>query len=251
MRPPAASYMPTTDLVIIVGSYGSGKTEIAVNLAVHLAKRGRRVQIADLDIVNPYFRSREARATMERVGVRVVGPTGEAQFAELPIILPEIKGMLAPIDGVVSIFDVGGEDVGARVLSSFVEALGQAPYTLLQVLNTSRPLNETAERCVQAKAAIEKSSRLAVTGFISNTHLIEHTTAEVITDGHRLSCQVSALTETPIAFLSAMGPLADEPTVRGLDVPIVRLERIMLPPWLVHRRGQAGDRHHNPTNDKS
>ena len=96
-------------VVMVVGNYGSGKTEAAVNLALHLAKAGRRVQIADLDIVNPYFRSREARRLMEQHGIRVVVPPGDQAFADLPIILPEIRGMLNPPEGVLTLFDVGGE----------------------------------------------------------------------------------------------------------------------------------------------
>ena len=105
-------------LVIVVGSYGSGKTEVCVNLAIDLARRGRKVQIADLDIVNPYFRCREARRLMERHDIRVVVPPGAQAFADLPIVLPEIRGMLRPPDGMLTIFDVGGDDVGAKVLAS-------------------------------------------------------------------------------------------------------------------------------------
>jgi hypothetical protein len=139
------AWIPSERLVIIVGNYGSGKTEVSVNLAVGLARSGRRVQIADLDIVNPYFRSREARVTMEACGIRVVIPPGAQAYADLPIVVPQIKAMLEPQGDDFSIFDVGGDDVGAKMLSSFVEALGARPYALLQVINARRPFTGTVE----------------------------------------------------------------------------------------------------------
>ena len=90
----AVSWKPSERLVMIVGNYGSGKTEIAVNLALRLAAVGKKVVIADLDIVNPYFRSREAGALMEAAGIEVVIPPGEQQYADLPIVVPRIKAML-------------------------------------------------------------------------------------------------------------------------------------------------------------
>ncbi|UCF67048.1 MAG: cobalamin biosynthesis protein CbiA, partial [Acidobacteriota bacterium] len=102
--------------MMIVGGFGSGKTEVAVNLAINLARRGRTVQVADLDLVNPYFRCREARALMEHHAIRVVVPPGAQAYADLPILLPEIKGMLHPPEDTLSLFDVGGDDVGATVL---------------------------------------------------------------------------------------------------------------------------------------
>ena len=84
------------DGIILVGDYGSGKTEVAVNLALALAREpdGRRVAIADLDLVNPYFRCREASEPLERAGIQVVMPRGGHQFADLPILLPGVKGLL-------------------------------------------------------------------------------------------------------------------------------------------------------------
>lgn len=123
-------------LIMIVGNYGSGKTEVAVNVALFLARCGYKVQIADLDIVNLYFRCREARELMESSGIRVVVPPGTQASADLPIVLPEIKGMLRPKGDQISIFDVGGDPVGARILSSYNEILREEPYALWQVINS-------------------------------------------------------------------------------------------------------------------
>jgi hypothetical protein len=217
---------------MIVGNYGSGKTEVAVNLAIGLADAGNQVQIADLDIVNPYFRSREARAVMERHGIRVVIPPGEQIYADLPIVVPEIKGMLRPAKGVYSIFDIGGDDVGARMLSSFREAIGDAPYALLQVINSRRPFTDSVEGCLKMQSAIEEAARLQVTGYIVNSHLIEETTVDVVLEGCDLAGAVSAKSGVPVAFVAVMGDMAERPEIIELSLPILRLERLMLPPWL-------------------
>jgi hypothetical protein len=230
--PARVPYIPSQRLVIIVGNYGSGKTEVAVNLAITRARAGQRVQIADLDIVNPYFRSREARVPMEAEGIRVVMPQGEQQFADLPIVVPEIQGMLHPSGDDLSIFDVGGDDVGARMLSSFREALGDLPCSLLQVINSRRPFTDTAAGCLKMMAAIETASRLRVTGLIVNSHLLEETTPGIVLEGYRMGLEVGRLSGVPVECVTAMGDLADAPALAEVAVPILRLERNMLPPWL-------------------
>ncbi len=227
-----------SNLIMIVGNYGSGKTEVAVNLAVYLQAAGLRVSIADLDIVNPYFRCREALETMAGHGIRVVLPPGSQQYADLPIVVPEIKGMLRPKEGDISLFDVGGDDVGARLLSSLRPALGDAPYSLLQVLNSKRPFTESVEGCVKMKGSIETASRMSVTGYISNAHLIEDTDVDVILEGAALAEEVSRVTQIPIEMVTAMEALADDPRVVALNARIIKLKRIMLPPWL---RGEQKD----------
>lgn len=217
---------------MIVGNYGSGKTEVSVNLAIDLARAGKKVVIADLDIVNPYFRSREAGALMESHGIDVVIPPGDHQFADLPIIVPRIKAMLEPGDDDYSIFDVGGDDVGAKMLSSFNEALAANPYTLLQVINSRRPFTDSVEGCIKMGRMIEESSRLRVGGYIVNSHLIDQTTPEVVLEGYELARKVSEQTGRPVELITAMGDLASDPRISKLDVPVMRLERSMLPPWL-------------------
>lgn len=232
-RSQPSEYAPSEQLVIIVGNYGSGKTEVAVNLAIRLADAGSRVHIADLDIVNPYFRSREARATMERHGIRVVIPPGEQVYADLPIVVPAIKGMLAPEPGVYSMFDVGGDEVGARMLSSLREPLGDLPYALLQVINSRRPFTDSVEGCLKMQRSIEEASRLRVSGYIVNSHLIDQTTPAVVLEGYDLALALSQRTGVRVEFVAAMGDLAQDPDIAGLNVPILPLTRLMLPPWLL------------------
>lgn len=219
-------------LHMIVGNYGSGKTEVAVNLALALARAGRRVSIADLDVVNPYFRCREARVLMEEAGVRVVVPSGAQSFSELPIVLPEIRALLRPAPDEVSLFDVGGDPVGAKLLSSLVEPLGDTPYQLWQVINSRRPFTDTVEGCLRMRDGIEEASRLKVTGFIANSHLVTETTLEVIQEGIRMGREVSRRSGLPLVFYTAMQEFADSPQLAGEEVPLFVMRRIMLPPWI-------------------
>lgn len=219
-------------LVAIAGNYGSGKTELSVNLALHLAAAGRRVQIADLDIVNPYFRCREARAPMERRGIRVVVPPGAQAFADLPIVLPEIRGMLRPPRGTVSIFDVGGDDVGARALASLRPGLAEGAYEFWQVINARRPFTDSVAGCVAMRRSIEAASRWNVTGLVVNTHLIDDTTVDVVMDGWRLAAAVRSETGLPIRLVAVMDLLANVLDSDAIDAPILHMRRHMLPPWI-------------------
>jgi hypothetical protein len=209
-------FSPKDRLIMVVGNYGSGKTEIAVNLAIALSKQGLSVSIADLDIVNPYFRCREAEELMSQHGIRVVVPPPSQTWADLPIVVPQIKGMLDPQGDQVSIFDVGGDDVGAKLLSSFVEPLGDNPYALWQVINARRPFTDTVEGCIDMQNAIQESSRLKVSGLVVNTHLMEETTPEVVVEGYRLARQVQEQTSIPVEFVAVMEEFADDPALEQL-----------------------------------
>ncbi len=223
---------PGERLVMIAGNFGSGKTEVSVNFALHLAAAGHRVQIADLDLVNPYFRCREAADLMTRHAIRVVVPPGAQVWADLPIILPEIRGMLHPPDDTLTLFDVGGDDVGARALAAFRPAMGDAPYELWQVVNSKRPFTSTVDGCLTMRRALESASRFSVTGLVANSHLIDETTPEVVVEGWRLACEVSRETGLPVRAVAVMADLAGAEALDEIDAPILWLERYMLPPWL-------------------
>ncbi|MDZ7579414.1 MAG: hypothetical protein U5R30_01985 [Deltaproteobacteria bacterium] len=128
-------------VVAIVGNYGSGKTEIAINLAVDRKRSGVDVRIVDLDLVNLYFRSREARKVLTRIGIEVILPPEEYLHADLPILSPLVAGAIRR-PGQLTLIDAGGDPVGARVLSTLADAFKGLSYQMLQVINPLRP--ETA-----------------------------------------------------------------------------------------------------------
>ncbi|MHC5209571.1 MAG: cobalamin biosynthesis protein CbiA [Planctomycetota bacterium] len=230
-------------VLMIVGTYGSGKTEVSVNLALQLAAGGETVQIADLDLVNPYFRCREAREAMEAAGIRVIVPPGAQQWADLPIVLPEIQGLMRPPEGTLSMFDVGGDDVGARALASFRPILTDGRYELWQVINSRRPFSDSVSACKTMRASIEAASRLAVTGLLVNSHLGDETTPEVVLEGWRLGREVSDAFELPLRCVAVMDEVADADALAAIDVPLLRLQRHLLPPWLVARDEPAPTLH--------
>jgi hypothetical protein len=224
-----SKYLPTHRLNIIVGNYGSGKTEVSVNLALALAER-HPVQIVDLDIVNPYFRCREAREEMEAAGIRVIYPKGEFHAADLPILLPEVKGTLSSGEGYV-IFDVGGDDVGARILSSLADVLADREYAMLQVINTRRPFTGEVEGCLRIKKEIEAASRLRITGIIANTHLMDETEAATVLDGIETAREVAERGGLTLEFATVDPGLHDRVAAERPGCPLLPVERRMLPPW--------------------
>lgn len=221
-------------VIVVVGGYGSGKSEVSVNLARFLVTgqdTGRLpISIVDLDIVNPYFRSREAAAELEKLGIETINPRGDQRHADLPIILPEIKSRIKGSEGFV-VLDVGGDDVGARVLSSLADAFEAKTYEMLLVLNANRPFTSNLEGCLKTIAQIETSSRLKFTGLISNTHLMDDTTPQTILDGLKLARRVSDKTKLPITFVSAPAEILEQLDVKDVDVPVLVLNRSLLKPW--------------------
>ena len=222
-------YVPEQRVVLIVGNYGSGKTEVAVNLAIRLRER-QAISIADLDIVNPYFRCREARGEMESLGIRVINPEGDYQAADLPIILPEIRGLVRDGEETL-ILDVGGDDVGARVLGSLADVFADQPYAMLQVLNAKRPFTETVAGCLKIRSEIEAASRLRITGLVSNTHLLEDTDTATVLEGLRLAQEVGKAAELPVSFVTVNESLRGEFDAQEPGCPVLWVKRRMLPPW--------------------
>ncbi|MBN2384741.1 cobalamin biosynthesis protein CbiA [bacterium] len=220
-------------VIIIVGHFGSGKTEVAVNFVRFLAEQGRTdLKLVDLDVVNPYFRSREARQALEALGIEVIAPVNEDFYNESPIISPQIKTELIARQSTV-ILDVGGDDLGARVLSSLNDAFIEGEYELWVVLNKNRPFTSDPAGCLKMIKEIEAASRLKVTGLISNTHLINETTLDIIREGFYLVKKVTEETGIPVKFVTADYSLQAQIQVHDFPVPVLFLERLMLKPWEV------------------
>ncbi|MBW1822913.1 MAG: cobalamin biosynthesis protein CbiA, partial [Deltaproteobacteria bacterium] len=124
-------------IVVIVGNYGSGKTEVSINLAVNKKRAGVDVSIADLDLVNPYFRTREARSQLSMLGIDMALPPNEYLQADLPILSPVVAGLIRnPVE--LTIIDAGGDDAGATVLAALADAFKGKSFQMLQVVNPMR-----------------------------------------------------------------------------------------------------------------
>ncbi|MFB3852451.1 MAG: cobalamin biosynthesis protein CbiA [Vicinamibacterales bacterium] len=224
-------------VTILVGHFGSGKTEIAINLALALREAGRAVSLVDLDVVKPYFRSRYAAAVLTERGVNLVVPRGEYFQADLPVVSPEVRGAVGRSASGAEhvIIDAGGAETGVRVLGSIPGLDDPAVADTLFVVNSRRPFAETAEAVLRMMSDIERATGLRVTGIVSNSHLLEETTLEVVREGIVMAAEVSVHSGAPIRFhavMSALAPaLANLTSADGCGpVPLLCIDRHIMPP---------------------
>lgn len=212
-------------LYIVTGHYGSGKTEFAVNFALALAAAGRPIALADLDIVNPYFCSRERQAELERAGIRVI--LSNAGSADLPAVNPAVLSLFEP--GVTGVMDVGGDAAGARVLARFADKIRGLDYEMLCVLNFKRPETATAGQALAYLREIEESAKLSVTGLVNNTHLAGETTEQDILFGIRLAEELSRESGIPLRYHSVMQRLTSK--IRVTSGELFPMDMYMKKPW--------------------
>lgn len=176
---------------VIVGHYGSGKTEFSVNYAVKLAEHGNKTALADLDIANPYFRSRERRQLLESKGIRVYSNTfGYDISADLPAIAASIRAPLED-EACQTVIDSGGDGSGARVLVQFDKYFTDNNCDFLCVINANRPETSTADGALEHISRIEAETNFKITGLVNNTHLLRETTADDVLKGCLLCSELS------------------------------------------------------------
>lgn len=216
---------------IFIGYYGSGKTELAINYATELAGKGQPVALADLDIVNLYFRSRETREVLAAKGVEVIASTGNLAQADLPALSPAILGALQR-EGIKVVFDVGGDDAGATALGRFVRYIPEGSYNLFFVVNTFRPFTRSKAEIIKALREIEAASRLKVTHLVSNSNLGGETDRECITAGLKLVKEVAGELGMPVAFAGVPENLVNQVEAELGDVRVMPLQLYMVPHWL-------------------
>ena len=218
-------------IVIIVGAYGSGKTEIAINLSLAMNRRGTEVRLADLDLVNPYFRTREARHVLRSQGIDVVLPPDRYMNADLPILTPKVSGMLRKPAG-LTLLDVGGDDVGATVLAALADVLeGKAPE-VLQVINPNRPHTDTVDGCLKMRREIEKSAKIPITGIVGNANLMEETQKQDILDGYDFASRVAQAADVPLRFITVPAALLTRIDKRSIQCPMLAVRRQLVTPWM-------------------
>ena len=218
-------------LVVIVGNYGSGKTEISINLAVNRKRAGLNVGIADLDLVNPYFRTREARITLTDLGIKVILPPEQYLHADLPVLSPTIAGVIRD-SGDLLILDVGGDDAGATVLSALADAFSGKQVRMLQVVNPLRPQTSTVSDCVTMRNEIEKAAQLTITGLIGNANLIDETREEDIYSGYEFVQTVSQESGLALEFITVSQELLPKIDLKRFACAVLPIARQLVPPWL-------------------
>lgn len=222
------TWLTDSPLTILVGHAGSGKTECSVNLALALANAGYPTALADLDSINPYFRSMERKALLDDRGIRLVSISQFHAAADIPSVPAEINTLLQD-EGLYSVLDLGGGPGGARVLSRFRLKLRQRPHRVCFVLNANRPSTNSLSGALDALREIEAALGLPVTHIIHNTHLCGETTEDDIRFGAQLAQALSAKTSLPILCHAVHHSLVSQ--VSDLSEPVFPIHIRMQKPW--------------------
>lgn len=164
-------------VLVLVGGYGAGKTQLAISLAIKWARKEKPVALVDLDLINPYFRLREIAEILEHEKVEVIRPEGDLAFAENPSLTPQIDGALHDTTRHV-VLDVGGNETGATILGRYHTSLEADDVGIFQVVNVFRPFSSTIEEIERLRLDMERKSHLKIQGWINNSNLIDWTTLE-------------------------------------------------------------------------
>ena len=197
-------------ITLFAGHYGSGKTNIAVNYALHLAKEGKKVCIGDLDIVNPYFRTKDSEDELAKAGVELISP----QFANTNVDLPALPAeayRLVEDKSIYAIMDIGGDDRGAYALGRYTPSiLAENNYRMAFVANCYRPLTRTPEEALEVMREIEAACGIRFTCIINNSNLGEETTPETIRASETYIQKLSQLSGLPLWITTAREDVARE-----------------------------------------
>lgn len=214
--------MSSPRVTILAGHSGSGKTEIAINRAMRLARSGQQAALVDLDTVNHYFRSRLVLDQLRTAGVRVVLPPPGMQNADIPIISPEVRGVLKDPGWQVFV-DLGGDATGSRVLGQFAEQLAGTADMLL-VVNPYRPRTASAEKALTEAADILATAKLAWTGVLANPNLGPETTADDVISGFEAAHEAARQLGVPLVGAAVRLDLAAEVGAQDPGLAIEPLE---------------------------
>ena len=197
-------------LTLLCGHYGSGKTNVAVSLAFHLQELKGNVVVADLDIVNPYFRTKDSLEDFKSRGIELICSEYANTNVDIPALPANMYRLTADKD-ITAVIDVGGDDRGAYALGRLVPEIKEEDnFEMLMVINGYRPLTPDAESTIEVMREIESACGLKFTGLVNNSNIGEETTAQTVLDSIDYALQVSKLSNLPIVMTSVKADLYDE-----------------------------------------
>ena len=194
--------MQAKRVTLFAGHYGSGKTNVAVNFALHLAAQGKAVTLADMDIVNPYYRSKDSAKELESAGVKVIASAYANTNVDVPALPQEMYSVTEDTSR-YAVLDVGGDDRGALALGRYAPAiLKENDYHMIYVFNAARPLSRTAGMALEIMQEIETAGGIPFTAIINNTNLGRETTWETVTASRTEAEKLSQISGLPLLFTS-------------------------------------------------
>ena len=214
--------MNNSRLKIIIGAYGSGKSEVSVNLALNMRKTNpdHKVLLADLDIVNPFYRSSDADKVLEDNDIRLISPMYANSNVDAPVLSGEVY-VIFDNDEYMGVFDIGGEDMGATILGSMKTRLDNTDAELIMAVNTRRPFTSTADEIIIMASELQEASKMKITGFINNTNILEQTTASDILEGEKILLEVQEKTGIPVVMTTVMDGVMTDDEIKRLHTPEV------------------------------
>ncbi|SHH19201.1 ATP-binding protein [Tepidibacter thalassicus] len=216
---------------IIIGHYGSGKTEFSINYVMKMREElAGNIAIADLDIVNVYFRTREKRDILESKGIKTIYSSVQAAAVDVPAVSAEV---IAPIQdkSYNYVMDVGGDFIGAKIVGRFSHLLKENEYDMFCVVNANRQETATVEGIIKHIEQIEKSAKCKVTGLINNTHLIRETTVEDVLKGQELVKEVSKIKNIPIKYVACIEKVIKD-IPKDIEGEIFPIKMYMREDWM-------------------
>ena len=194
--------MSANRITIFAGHYGSGKTNVAVNYALMLSEQGKKVSLSDLDIVNPYFRSKDSEKILKDAGIRFISSEYANSNVDMPALPADAYSVTADRER-YAVVDVGGDDRGALALGRYVpEILEENDYEMLFVINRFRPLTRDAKSTVEVMREIEDAAKIRFTGIVNNSNIGELTTAQEVLSSQAYANEVSEMTGLPVKMTS-------------------------------------------------
>ncbi len=209
-------------LTLFAGHYGSGKTNLAVNYALLLASDGKKVCIGDLDIVNPYFRTKDSAKVLSEAGIELISPQFANSNVDLPALPAECYRLVQDFS-TYGIMDIGGDDRGAYALGRFVPSIvKENNYRMIYVANCYRPLTRTAEDTLEVMREIEAACGLAFTDIINNSNLGSETTKDTVLASENYIRELSRISGLPVFAHSAVTSVAAE--LEGKLHPVLPLQ---------------------------
>lgn len=217
--------------VFFAGEMGTGKTEISINYSLQWSKNlGEKIDLIDLDMVKPYFRLRTIIKTLENTSVNVLAPPAPYGYADFPIIIPQVESSIRNLD-IRTVVDVGGEDIGARLVGRYSGQIAKEDVDFLYVFNANRPQANDLLKLREMLSLIESAAGFPFTGIVNNTHLMKESTVEILESSIRKVEKFSELLQIPIRFhciREDLYPLAR----KRIKADILPLKIYITPVWL-------------------